>query len=641
MFASAIDRSLSNAPELSRMTLTSKLRACAVLALCGASLVLFGWQLLDEHSLAFARTDLFPPGTRVRLLLAVGAGATLVPLAAIAYVATRSVGGCTIGRIARIAAPMAVLGWVPALCVPGLWPALPTVLGIAAIVLVLERLLRVSLSELGELVGSPSIPAPRPSRARLSLGLAAIVAASAFYAIYMSVFTIYMHRRFATFGYDLGQYDNVFWSTLHGHPLRCSPLNLVFDWQDIGNHADLSVFFLIPFYAIRPNAETLLVMQACILGLGAIPLYLFAARRLPTFYACALAIGYLLYPPLHGSNFYDFHFQPVAATVVLWTIYLVDAKRWIPAALMFVVGLGCREDTSVGLAMLGLYLFLSGYRPRAGAVMAVVASIYFVVIKFVIMPHYWSSWFSEIYSGFYPRPDGSRSFAGIVETLATNPIYVFRTLLTEDKLRYFLQIIAPVAFLPLRRASLLPALAPGTLFTLLTTGYAPTIDIGFQYSGHFTPYIFAASALALASYRSDRNGNVRSRAAVAAMMAGTLLCTLQWGAFPPRGIKGGFIQVSFLRPTPEDQQKARDLADLWAMIPETATYAVSEQEMPHVSGSLKIHSLRDGTSEADYLLYGPRSFGGDVGARALAEGKYVELALRPGLVLLKRKEAAP
>ena len=36
----------------------------------------------------------------------------------------------------------------------------------------------------------------------------------------MSVFTLRMHGRFQTYNFDLGQYDNLFWNLLHGHPLR-------------------------------------------------------------------------------------------------------------------------------------------------------------------------------------------------------------------------------------------------------------------------------------------------------------------------------------------------------------------------------------------------------------------------------------
>jgi uncharacterized membrane protein len=196
--------------------------------------------------------------------------------------------------------------------------------------------------------------------------------------------------------------------------------------------------------------------------------------------------------------------------------------------------------------------------------------------------------------------------------------------------------MTPIAFLPLRRAYLLPALAPGALFTLLTTAYGPTVDIAFQYSGHFTPYIFTASALALASLSTQ--GRLPARAALAALVVGTFLCTKHWGAFPPSTtFKGGFSMVSFARPTAADFQKMRDLKDLAAMIPENAPFAASEQELPHVSGRLKVLTLRDGAAGADYILYGLNSAGAHIAAEAIAKGEYVEIAQRPGLSLLKKK----
>jgi hypothetical protein len=174
------------------------------------------------------------------------------------------------------------------------------------------------------------------------------------------------------------------------------------------------------------------------------------------------------------------------------------------------------------------------------------------------------------------------------------------------------------------------------MFTLLTTGYGPTTDIAFQYSGHFTPYVFTASALALASYR--RAPYAAFRSITAALAIGTFLCTKHWGAFPPGPMfKGGFSIISFARPTAADFRKARDLAALAAMIPEDASYAVTEQELPHVSGRLKVLALRDGPMGTDYVLYGVASGGSQFGAQLLASGAYVEVAQRPGLILIKRK----
>src|SRR5437868_7378380 len=115
------------------------------------------------------------------------------------------------------------------------------------------------------------------------------------------------------------------------------------------------------------------------------------------------------------------------------------------------------------------------------------------------------------------------------------------------------------------------------LFTVITTGSSPTTDIAFQCSGHITPYVFVASAVMLASYRSEPSARLKSRAALAAMVVGTVLCTAQWGAIPPRGIRGGFATIGLFPPGPADAQKERDLAELWAMIPTESTYAVSEQ----------------------------------------------------------------
>src|SRR6185436_17113545 len=110
--------------------------------------------------------------------------------------------------------------------------------------------------------------------------------------VWMSWGTILQHRHFGTSAYDLGNYDTMFFNTLHGHPFRCPA---VFpkgeNWTMLSTHAELTMFALLPFYAIRPGAETLLIMQAVALALSAIPVYRFAARRLPRPAAAVLALA--------------------------------------------------------------------------------------------------------------------------------------------------------------------------------------------------------------------------------------------------------------------------------------------------------------------------------------------------------------
>jgi uncharacterized membrane protein len=622
-------------------------RALALLGTIAVSLALFAYEVFGGQLVELVKTNALAFPVRVKLIAGMAAAFVLAVIGGGIYAwradATR------LGRVARLLSPMAILGLIPPLCVSEAWPhPVYAAIAIGGVVLLTERLVSTSFEAAAE--GSPpSLPwnlGGRLSRliptvARRWGPLVVVVASALGYALYMSVYTLRMHDRFGTWGYDLGQYDNVFWSTLHGHPMRDAPLNLIEDWSELRDHADLSVFVLLPFYAIKPGAPALLVIQSCVLGLGAIPLYRFAARHLTRSMACVVVLAYLLYPPMHGSQFYDFHFQPIASTFILLVIDFIDEKRYVLCALAFVVALGCREDVAIGLTILGAFLAMSGYRPRAGIAMAATAGAYFVVMRFLIMPRLGPTNFGVwTASGIYKdlTPEGAKDIGGVLMTLVTDPAYVFSTLMSEDKLLYALQILVPLALLPLRRRYFAVSLIHGSILTVLTTGYRPTIDIGFQYSADFIPYIFPAAAIVLKSFGDTPPGVAHRRAALAAVVTGTVLCGVFWGAIPPRKIfKAGFEASPMTAPTEADLAKHKDLVELHAMVPTDAWLAMSEHEMPHVS-RLNMLSLKD-TSDADYLLYATGSgyLGSTNGDKALWSGQFEKVAERPGLVLLKRK----
>jgi uncharacterized membrane protein len=619
--------------DIDSPSLGALLRALLLLGVVGASIAMFVQVLRTSPLEGFVLGNGLALADRIKLVVSMLVAAAAAAGAGYAYARRR--GTERLQRFAHVLAPLGLVGLVPSLCTPAGWhDPVNAALAIAAFVLLAEGALRLSFAASSG-AGSFALGLVPPV-ARRWAPLAAVTAGALAYALYMSIETLWMHGRFQTYGYDLGQYDNVFYSTLHGHPLRCSPFGCYTDWSELAGHADLSTFFFLPFYALHPGAPALLVLQSCALGLGAIPIYRFAARRIPRGYAAVLALAYLLYPPLHGLQFYDFHMQPMASTFVLFVIDFVDTKNYWACAAAFVVAIGCREDVSVGLAILGVFLLLSGYRPKAGTVMFVTASVYFVLIRFVIMPKFGPGWFQNIYKDL--MPEGAKNYGGVIATLLSNPAYVFSTLLTADKLRYALQILVPIAFLPLRRSWLAVSLVHGSLLTLLTTEYPPTVDIGFQYSANFIPYIFPAAALALASMNGAHPE--RRPAALGALVAGTLLCGVFWGAIPPRkAIKGGFVTMAMTRPTAADRQRERDLRELNALVPADASMAVSEQEMPHLS-RLNMRTLRD-TTNADYFLYGTGSQGAGNGEQLLAAGTAELVAQRPGLKLLRRKDLGP
>ena len=99
---------------------------------------------------------------------------------------------------------------------------------------------------------------------------------------------------------DLGLEENVIWNALHSGALfKTTPYggptgNLV------GEHAAYLSYVIAPFYAIHQSAETILVLQAVLIGGAAVPLYLVARKYLGPWLSCLVALWYLFYPPLHG-----------------------------------------------------------------------------------------------------------------------------------------------------------------------------------------------------------------------------------------------------------------------------------------------------------------------------------------------------
>jgi uncharacterized membrane protein len=193
-------------------------------------------------------------------------------------------------------------------------------------------------------------------------------------------------------------------------------------------------------------------------------------------------------------------------------------------------------------------------------------------------------------------------FGGIVQTLLINPAYFLSTLLKGEKLAYALHLFAPLAFLPARRLGLLFLAIPGFFLTLMTTGYAPTISISFQYTTHWIPYLFAAAVIALKLLRESSLGRARQWGAVVALALGVLSHGTVYGAvFQHETFVGGFNRVEFEMSSDEKKAYAafRSVAD---KIPSTASVAATDNLIAHVAARMNIYSLNGAHGNADYLL---------------------------------------
>ena len=277
---------------------------------------------------------------------------------------------------------------------------------------------------------------------------------------------------------------------------------------------------------------------------------------------------------------------------------------------------------------------------------------YFLVMKLAIMPPDplgGRATFLDAYRGL--APPGENDFIGIAKTVLANPAFTLHSLLDEEKLIYVLQILAPVLFLPLHRWLGLLFLLPGIVFTLLATrsdaanATAP-IQLSFQYTAHWTPYVFAATVLGLrrleeARFEGETFGGLRKRAAMAGLALATLAVSYQFGAVLQRNTaRGGFDAYRF-RTTAAERERRQARAELIRLVPPRAKIAASERLIPHVSNRPDAYTIHDGLYDAEYILFSfglPETRGDDRDEvlRALGSREFGVVEVRPPFGLLER-----
>ncbi|MCC6644649.1 MAG: DUF2079 domain-containing protein [Polyangiaceae bacterium] len=641
-------------PSLARLgpSLAHLGQSLALLGISGASVGLLGAFLTASvPAPLFVQRNLAPVVTRSTMMVAAMGVASLFVLAALAGVAWRRERALApVRRAADLLSPLSLAFVLPLLFDERIWQSevlvylvLLVAVGVGA-ELTFRRMFAALPEALAHPLTDPLAALPATTRAAVVrwAPLGVVVLAAAAYAAYFSHYTLLNHRRLQTSGFDLGIYDNLMFNAIHGRPFRATVLFGPDGGNNLASHAEFALIFFTPIYALRPGAETLLVFQSVILGFAAVPLYLFAKTQVPRLAAVVVALGYLMYAPLHGPNFYDFHWLPLAIFFHFWLYYGTATERWRLVAVMLPILYLIREDIAVGLALLGTVLLLSGARPKFGALLAVTSTAWFGIDKFVIMPWAGKWWFSDMYKDLIA--EGERGYGSVVRTMVINPTYLLSTLLKEDKVKYVLHLFAPLVFLPARRPLLLFLACPGFFFTLLTTGYAPTLSIGFQYTTHSIPYVFGASVLALGVLSRMDGGTVRRRGALAAMSLVLLSHSFVFGAvLQHRTFVGGFGRVQF-HMTAEETQRYQDLVALRALVPREASVSASENEIAHFSARKNAYTLRDHHGDADYIVVRRTNLAGNTRKNledALQRNPYGVLASRGEFYLFKKGHASP
>ena len=592
-----------------REALAEQLLAAATLIVAGASLGLAVWQALQGSALTayLVGNDRSAVAFRAALPCMLTGAWVVLGGAWLAATFAGEARASTFERWAARCSPLMLSALLPPLWQWEPWVEQPLAfLGLLVLIAVGARL-SLTRALLATDVAVPARDAAVSTKFDARAPLVIVLGAAAGYCAYFGYYSVQRHHNLQTSAFDLGIFDNLLWNAAdrYSFSLPSSPAEYA-DFRHLERHATFIALLLAPIYARAPRAETLLWMQAAGVALAAVPLFFIARRRLGAWSACLLAIGYLLYPPVHGPTLFDFHFI-LLGPLCLWTsVALLEARRDWLAALAIALSLSVREDVAVGVAMIGAYLIMTRQRPRAGLLLCAIGCAYVGVTKLVIMPGKFAGAgsFVDIYGGLVPN--GAKGFGAVLQTVLANPAFTWKTLLTYDKLLYALQIAAPLALLPWLRAIGWICSLPGLLFCLLATEALPLVQISFQYTPHWTTYLFLALIVNVEwlsqHAESEAHGLSQKRAALAAFALCMLLGSHQFGGILQQNTLRAGFDVHGFGSTAEQRADYEAVRALVAKIPKDARVVASEYLVAQISNRRYAYSLRHGLADAEYLL---------------------------------------
>ena len=429
------------------------------------------------------------------------------------------------------------------------------------------------------------------------------------YAYVLSRLSIIDHWNLNTANWDLGIYHNIMWNSANGDFLGCSFCK---GGKHYSAHFDPILWMLTPIYRLSPRAETLLIIQASWLAFGAVPLFLYARRKLGSaWWACTIVAAYCLMPALHGANLYDFHSLALLTPTAIFVIYFLDGDRpigyWLSIALLLLT----REDMALLSCFIGLYAWFSGRRKTAVAT-AAIALAYFGAVKLLVMAPgiiLQDSAKARSYVWYFeeaiPYPD--QGVLGLVITLLSDPIGSLAILFNEDKVLYFAKLLWPLLLLPLLSGKKRILMLYGALFIgLATRKYVYSIH--FQYSCLLLPFLALSVADAVADVRdAGWVGGFRldparlQRALLISLIPASALMAAEYGALAPNAsLRAGWSTVAWSQ-TETQRAQYEELLEIAAKIPPDAIVSADSRIGAHVTNRAVVNQWPH-VGGADYIL---------------------------------------
>ncbi len=332
------------------------------------------------------------------------------------------------------------------------------------------------------------------------------------FAIGVGTLCVYRYLCYTTSCFDFGIFCQMYhYMVTHGTLQTTCERNYLLSHFAV--HTSPIYYLLLPIFALFQSPITLLICQAIIVASGVIPLYLicknFKFSNAVSVGLCALLV---FSPSLITSTFFDFHENKFLVPLILWAFWAMETRHIKLMYLFAMLVLLVKEDAFVYVASMALFLTFSKktyYSKKKnkeksmclhGVIMLVMSLVYFFIVS-KLMEKYGLGVMEYRYSNV--MMDADAGLTNVIKTLALNPALAIYEAFDEDKILFFLQMVAPLLFLPFinKKISHVFLLIPFFLVNLISD-YSYQTQIGYQYVCGVTSMLIYLSVLNLNEFKN-------------------------------------------------------------------------------------------------------------------------------------------
>jgi uncharacterized membrane protein len=397
--------------------------------------------------------------------------------------------------------------------------------------------------------------------------------------LYVFLFTLLSFRSYFSFtsSNDLCVWDHRVWEMASGRPLYGVLEKIEANSISWAVHFSPITIFIAAVYFFVPTPLLLLFIQSLFLGIGAIPVYELARKKLASNAGGLIfSLSYLLYPALQNANLFEFHPVVISVPLLIWTFYFAEMGSYKKTVILSLFSLFCQENVTGPVMFMGIYFILRKKR-NIGLTLFLSGLFWLIFVSFLIMPIVYRTTTLQYLSRL---SELGNTPSEILATVLSNPVYAFTRSFFQDRMEILLQMFSPLSFLSFFSPVLLIAL-PEYALNMLTNlpclmkmGYCLVLVIPFT----FIAAVYGAKRIL--SFLPNKICSIKVSNIIFAVILFTsiyssLLFSPLWGH--------GFSWLNFSLPNSGPDDHYLKLENTINSIPSNSTLLLPANMCPHAS----------------------------------------------------------